>query len=152
MGGISLRLGAVSKWTSGSSLIYVPFSINLAASRVILQDGTKKKSVRAARQAEGEQGQTGAAARGIRRAEAARPPACLSAGGGAGARARRVLEGGLCGNLARRSLGGDRHEPAEPLWRLRRQARALHQELPELSRPRSPTHGRGVCGRPAAAG
>src|ERR1700752_3149266 len=114
---------------SGSSLIYVPFRINLVASRIILQNGTKKKSARAARPAGGRESQGSATACGISRAEAARSPACLSAGGGAGARTRRVLEGGICRHFARRSLGGDRHEPAEPLRRLRRQARAFPQEL-----------------------
>ena len=37
-------------------------------------------------------------------------------------------DGGLCGDVARRSGRGDRHEPAEPLRRVRRQARALPQD------------------------
>src|SRR5437870_10941581 len=108
----------------------------MRASRIILRDGTKKESTGAARPAPAEKSQAGAAnieagaaTWRARRAQATRPAARLSAGSGAGARARRVLERGLCGNLARRPVGGDRHEPAEPLWRLRRQARALHQEL-----------------------
>jgi hypothetical protein len=44
----------------GSSLIYVPFRINLAASRIILQNGTKKKSAGAASPAEVAENQAGA--------------------------------------------------------------------------------------------
>ena len=40
----------------------------------------------------------------------------------------------ICRDLARRSQRRHRHEPAEPLRRVRRQARALHQELSALSR------------------
>ena len=53
-------------------------------------------------------------------------------------------QGGLCGDLARRSECRDRHEPAEPLRRVRRQARALHQELPALSRRCARGHDRHI--------
>ena len=43
---------------------------------------------------------------------------------------------GFAGDLARRSQRRHRHEPAEPLRRVRRQARALHQELSALPRRR----------------
>src|SRR5262245_43395975 len=119
MGGISLFILTDGfNVDAGSSLIYVPFRINLAASRIILQYGTKKKSAEPACPAEATEDKAGATTWRSGRAEAPRPPARLSARGGLGARARRILERGFCGNLARRSLGGDRHEPAEPLWRL----------------------------------
>ena len=50
------------------------------------------------------------------------------------ARGGDVLEGGLCGDLARRSRRGDRHEPAEPVCGVRRQARPLSQDARILSR------------------
>jgi hypothetical protein len=42
MGGISLWLWGGFELVAGSSLIYVPFRIKVATSRIILQDGTKK--------------------------------------------------------------------------------------------------------------
>ena len=68
------------------------------------------------------------------RAEAPRPAARLSARDRARQGARPVPQGRIRRDLARRSQRRHRHEPAEPLWRVRRQARALHQELCALSR------------------
>ena len=72
-----------------------------------------------------------------RRAEAPRAAARLSARCRARQGARPVPQGRFCRDLARRSLERHRHEPPEPLWRLRRQARTLHQKLSALSRRRA---------------
>ena len=90
-----------------------------------------------------------------RAAQAPRPAARLSAGRRARQGARSVSQGWLRRDLARRSLCRHRHEPAEPLRRVRRQARAVHQELPPLSRRRARGDGRHLPRRtadPPAAG
>src|SRR5215475_8260989 len=114
MGGISLLAGGFEV-DAGSSLICVPFRIIMRGSRIILQDGTKKEFWDFTCPAGGQESQAGRATCGARRAQTARSAARLSARGGTGARARRVLEGRICRNFARRSVGRDRHEPAEPL-------------------------------------
>ena len=77
-----------------------------------------------------------------RAAQAPRPAARLPARSRARQGARPVPQGWIRGDVARRSLRRHRHEPAEPLRRVRRQARALHQELPALSRGRAGRDGR----------
>ena len=71
------------------------------------------------------------------RAEAPRSAARLRARYRARQGARSVPKGRFRRDLARRSQRRHRHEPAEPLRRVRRQARALHQELSALSRRRA---------------
>ena len=70
---------------------------------------------------------------------------------GARARGRHVLEGGLRRDVARRSVGSDRHEPAEPLCGVRRQARSLSQDARPLSRRVARAGARGAGRRSAAA-
>ena len=81
--------------------------------------------------------------------EAPRPAARLPARDRARQGARPVPQGRFRRHLARRSQRRHRHEPAEPLWRVRRQARALHQELPALPRRRPRRDDRHFQGRTA---
>ena len=70
-------------------------------------------------------------------AKAPRAAARLSARCRARQGARPVPERRFRRDLAGRSQRRHRHEPSEPLWRVRRQARALHQELSALPRGRA---------------
>ena len=83
------------------------------------------------------------------RTEAPRPAARLPARDRARQGARPVPQGRFCRHVARRSQRRHRHEPAQPLWRVRRQARALHQELPALPRRRPRRDDRHFQGRTA---
>src|SRR5262249_35039917 len=97
-------------------LFFVPFRIfilnSFPLSRSLLRNGTKTTTA------------TGA--------EAARAAARLRSRDRAAARHRKLLARRLRRDLARRSERSDRHESAEPLWRVRRQARALPRHAQAL--------------------
>src|SRR5262249_20562531 len=118
-----------------SPLIFVPFRIitlsSFLVSRDFLRNGTKTITAIGT--------------------EAARAAARLRSRDRAAARHRKLLARRLRRDLARRSERSDRHESAEPLWRVRRQARTLPRRAQALLGTQPRRYGRSARLRSGAA-